>query len=230
MAPFFALATILASLTTSVVAVANVRCAPVTGHTMAVSWTSDAADSAPMNVALMSAAGSESYIVAENVHPKANAVTVPLPDVLPGAYIISLLPVPSRFSRSPLPRAALAASPPFHLAARQAPSSSRSSTLPPLSRTASSLSASVSAAQSSISAAASSALASLSSAQSAAQSNLSTALSHSSSVAASLSSVLASQSGSGSGNAATAVRLVGPGVGVAIMAVLGGVLAGAALL
>ncbi|KAF7320681.1 hypothetical protein HMN09_00153300 [Mycena chlorophos] len=240
MAPVFFLATLFASLAASASAIANIRCTPVTGQKMDVSWTSDSSDSSPMSLALMSAAENSrnpgGLVLADNVSPHDQSITVHLPTVEPGAYIISLISTPKR-ARARAPGPILGSSSPFHILARQdsssssgSGSSSSSSTLPPLSKSSSKLSASLSAIESSISAAESSQLSSASSAFSAGASNISSAVSMRSSVSAAQSSATASSSATGSGSAAVAVRLVGSGVGKALGAVLGGVAVGAALL
>nr|GAT45111.1 predicted protein [Mycena chlorophos] len=237
MAPVFFLATLFASLAASASAIANIRCTPVTGQKMDVSWTSDVSDSSPMSLALVSAAEDSrnpgGLVLADNVSPHDQSITVHLPTVEPGAYIISLISTPKRArARAPGPNAILGSSSPFHILARQdsssSGSSSSSSTLPPLSKSSSKLSASFSAIESSLSAAESSQLSSASSAFSAGASNISSAVSARSSASAAQSS--ATSSATTSGSAAVAVRLMGTGVGAALLAVLGGVAVGAALL
>ncbi|KAJ7050663.1 hypothetical protein C8F01DRAFT_676367 [Mycena amicta] len=252
MAPIVFFAALLASFTASVAAVSDVHCSPA-GKKLTVSWSSDASDSyvylpspylsfpvlncsmyyrAPVSLALMSSTSPDviypgGLVLADNVDPKDNSITVHLPEVNPGSYIISLRSTSKR-ARSPGPL--LASSPAFHIAARQASASSSKaqsshSTTPAASRSASQLSASISSVASSITAAASSQLSSLSSVASAGASNIS-------SIASTASSATSSPSGSssGSGSAGVSVRLLGPGVGVAVAAVLGGMVLGAAML
>ncbi|KAF7320691.1 hypothetical protein HMN09_00154300 [Mycena chlorophos] len=148
--------------------------------------------------------------LANSVNPQNNSVTFLWPETVPGSYQISLLSSSNTTD-------VLASSSTFNVAAPASSASSTATGSGGLSASASVASASASAARSSITASASSALSSAASA--ATGSKIASSAGSSSSSTAST-----------SGSAAMPVRLMGPGAGMSVAAVLVGVLVGAFVL
>ncbi|KAJ7050670.1 hypothetical protein C8F01DRAFT_676674 [Mycena amicta] len=215
----------LASLIGSTIAISNVHVQldsqVETAGRATISWDSDASDSLPMTLALFSSvASSGAVVLADDVNPQDNWITMVLPQIEPGSYIVSFLSTSSpKSKRSPtvltssspffisVPAGPRAIAPPVSPTRSTEPASSR--TTPPASRSLSALSSSVSAAASTLSLPSQ-----FSSLSSAASSALSAILSDASEVS-SAQSVSATSTATQNPSAGTSVRANGLRSGLA---------------